>query len=198
MLHGGAGNDTVEGGTGNDTSTAAPGPTACTGGPGNDHINSARDGSIDHVSCGTGADTASIDSGDVVSSDCEHVHRCTSTRASPTRRARSSVLALALVVATQRVGETARHARRDHAVLALPERHDDCLGALAPAEVDQRPVTLVVDADRPLRLLVDAAGASSAELTRRTISGDIDRAGRRPDALAEALRGVVGYRDEHR
>jgi Ca2+-binding RTX toxin-like protein len=75
VLHGGAGNDTVEGGTGNDIIDGGAGADRLTGGPGNDNINSALDGSIDHVSCGTGTDKAFIDANDVVSSDCERVHR---------------------------------------------------------------------------------------------------------------------------
>src|SRR5437762_2366758 len=55
-LSGGSGNDTVRGGSGND------------------RIN-VRDGRRDHVNCGSGKDTVKADRKDVVSHNCEHVHR---------------------------------------------------------------------------------------------------------------------------
>ena len=73
-LHGGAGADKVEGGTGNDVIVGGPGADVLSGGPGNDDIN-GHDGYIDHITCGPGADKAFVDANDVVSSDCEHVHR---------------------------------------------------------------------------------------------------------------------------
>ena len=67
------------------SSTAGAGADRLTGGPGNDNINSARDGSIDHVACGTGADKVFVDANDVVSSDCERVHRVRKHRAAVAR-----------------------------------------------------------------------------------------------------------------
>ena len=64
-LVGGAGNDTIDGGDGNDQ---------LSGGPGNDTIR-ARDGYPDVVTCGPGADTATVDTLDSVAGDCETVDR---------------------------------------------------------------------------------------------------------------------------
>jgi hypothetical protein len=63
QLTGGTGNDSIDGGAGNDV---------LTGGAGDDSIN-AKDGYADFVSCGAGTDTATVDSLDTVSSDCEKV-----------------------------------------------------------------------------------------------------------------------------
>ena len=64
-LTGGAGNDTIDGGDGDDQ---------LSGGPGNDTIR-ARDGYPDIVTCGPGTDTATVDTLDSVSGDCETVDR---------------------------------------------------------------------------------------------------------------------------
>lgn len=64
-LYGENGNDTIDGG---------PGPDVLAGGGGDDTLQ-ARDGAADDVSCGTGSDTAVVDAGDSVASDCETVQR---------------------------------------------------------------------------------------------------------------------------
>ena len=65
MLVGGRGNDRLSGGAGYDR---------IDGGPGDDGI-SARDGSIDAVSCGSGRDSARLDGLDFVGGGCEKVQR---------------------------------------------------------------------------------------------------------------------------
>ena len=74
-LEGGAGNDTIDGGTGNDR---------LAGGPGDDVIR-ARDGYADAVSCGSGTDTAQVDTLDSVSGDCENVDRADAGNANEDR-----------------------------------------------------------------------------------------------------------------
>ena len=60
-LAGGAGNDSIDGGTGGDTITA---------GDGDDFI-AARQGAVDTIFCGAGADSGLADTDDVLSGDCE-------------------------------------------------------------------------------------------------------------------------------
>jgi hypothetical protein len=71
-LTGGAGNDTLTGGPGDDTIDGGPGADVQNGGPGNDSF-VARDGSVDRIDCGGGADGGSADTYDAVGSDCESV-----------------------------------------------------------------------------------------------------------------------------
>jgi len=87
-LDGGAGSDHLDGGFGDDTITGGPGKDTISGdraggdcGPlwckypyGNDTID-ARDGEVDSVTCGAGADTVLADAVDVVAPDCETVTR---------------------------------------------------------------------------------------------------------------------------
>jgi len=87
-LDGGAGNDHLDGGFGDDTITGGPGKDTISGdraggdcGPlwckypyGNDTID-ARDGEVDSITCGAGADTVLADAVDVVAPDCETVTR---------------------------------------------------------------------------------------------------------------------------
>lgn len=72
-IHGGADNDTVVGGTGRDSINGDGDYSGTTLG-GNDTIQ-ARDGEIDQVACGWGADSAVLDANDVVdlATDCETV-----------------------------------------------------------------------------------------------------------------------------
>jgi hypothetical protein len=67
--------NTLDGGAGDDRITGGAGADTLFGGDGADFIDS-RDGERDRVECGPGVDTARIDRGDDVSSDCE-------TRAKP-------------------------------------------------------------------------------------------------------------------
>jgi hypothetical protein len=69
-LKGGAGNDTLSGGAGNDTIEGGPGQDSLGGGDGNDALRS-RDGLIDQLTCGAGADTADADPVDTIATDCE-------------------------------------------------------------------------------------------------------------------------------
>jgi hypothetical protein len=86
-LDGGPGNDSVDGGFGDDVLIGGPGrdtisgdlaggdcgPLWCTSYPyGNDTID-ARDGEVDSITCGAGADTVIADPQDLVAPDCEHV-----------------------------------------------------------------------------------------------------------------------------
>jgi hypothetical protein len=94
-------NTALEGGDGGDTLNAAGGGDTLRGGNGDDHLNGndagdvldggrgndtlsggdgadtidALDGYVDTVACGTGDDTVTADSYDVVAADCEHVTR---------------------------------------------------------------------------------------------------------------------------
>jgi len=70
-LVGGAFADTLFGGAGDDTLTGAGGSDAIHAGAGNDTVN-ARDGEVDTISCGDGADTVVADAADVVNG-CEVV-----------------------------------------------------------------------------------------------------------------------------
>lgn len=98
IIHGGTGNDTIHGGSGadqvfgdegNDIVTGGPGADAVSGGPGRDQISGdgglyldggsdvidSRDGEVDQVTCGYGADTVTADRIDVLESggECESV-----------------------------------------------------------------------------------------------------------------------------
>jgi Ca2+-binding RTX toxin-like protein len=74
VLNGGAGADRLYGGPGNDVLIGGPGPDRLFGGAGDDTIR-ARDGVRDVVDCGAGRDTVTADRKDVVSRNCEIVHR---------------------------------------------------------------------------------------------------------------------------
>jgi Ca2+-binding RTX toxin-like protein len=76
-LNGGAGDDMVAGGRGSDE---------LTGGTGNDFI-SDRDGSVDKISCGPGADRVLADLTDAVSADCESVNDADTPDLTISRRA---------------------------------------------------------------------------------------------------------------
>ena len=87
-LDGGAGADTLDGGFGDDRIVGGPGrdaifgdrrggdcgPLWCTLPYGNDVIE-ARDGEVDAIACGAGADRVVADPADVVAPDCETVER---------------------------------------------------------------------------------------------------------------------------
>lgn len=89
----GAGNDTVDGSFGDDDIDPGPGrdtvfgdlksgdcgPYWCKVDYGNDTIH-ARDGEVDSITCGAGADRAIVDSDDVVAADCETVERAAAPR----------------------------------------------------------------------------------------------------------------------
>ncbi|HMJ32787.1 MAG TPA: calcium-binding protein [Baekduia sp.] len=95
-IDGGAGDDRLDGGFGDDTIVGGPGKDIISGdraggdcGPiwckypyGNDTID-ARDGEIDSVTCGAGADTVLADASDVVAPDCEAVTRGAAGAATP-------------------------------------------------------------------------------------------------------------------
>ncbi|HWI72709.1 MAG TPA: hypothetical protein VNT55_12210, partial [Baekduia sp.] len=75
-IHGGGGNDTIAGGAGRDT-ILGDGDYSNQGlDSGNDTIQ-ARDGEVDSIACGFGADTAVLDAADVTDSDiaCESLDR---------------------------------------------------------------------------------------------------------------------------
>ncbi len=87
-VDGGAGNDKLDGGFGDDTITGGPGRDAISAdlaggdcGPlwckypyGNDVVE-ARDGEVDSITCGAGADKVMADASDTVAPDCEEVTR---------------------------------------------------------------------------------------------------------------------------
>ena len=91
VLRGIAGNDQIDGGPGDDTIHGGADDDTIFGGPGRDLINGdgdysgtalggndtiqARDGEVDQVTCGWGADTAVLDAADVEDVDCETVDR---------------------------------------------------------------------------------------------------------------------------
>jgi len=94
-LRGIAGNDQIDGGAGDDTIHGGADDDTIVGGPGRDSINGdgdysgttlggndtirARDGEIDQVTCGWGADTAELDAADMADVDCEAVDRPAAT-----------------------------------------------------------------------------------------------------------------------
>ena len=79
VISGGAGNDILDGQQGDDTLDGGPGNDQLTGGAGLDVLDGgsdtdmlrARDGATDQVRCGTGADTASLDTVDDADTNCE-------------------------------------------------------------------------------------------------------------------------------
>jgi len=89
-IDGGAGSDRITGGFGNDTLTGGPGADTIFGDDtgsycsiyscqlpfGNDTID-VRDGEVDSVDCGVGADKVVADAGDAVAPNCEQVDRGT-------------------------------------------------------------------------------------------------------------------------
>jgi Ca2+-binding RTX toxin-like protein len=91
-LYGGKGNDWLQGNDGDDALFGGSGRDELDGGPGNDHLNGgagrdelngdagddvigARDGTVDKIHCGDGADTVTADPNDRVDSACETVTR---------------------------------------------------------------------------------------------------------------------------
>lgn len=88
VVRGGAGDDTVDGSFGDDDIDPGPGrdtvfgdlksgdcgPYWCKNDYGSDTIQ-ARDGEVDSITCGAGADRAVVDANDVVAPDCETVER---------------------------------------------------------------------------------------------------------------------------
>jgi hypothetical protein len=103
-LRGGDGADKLDGGTGNDVLDGGFGDDVIVGGPGKDMISAdlaggncgplwckypfgndtidARDGEVDSITCGAGADTVKADAADVVAPDCETVDRAGTAPAS--------------------------------------------------------------------------------------------------------------------
>jgi hypothetical protein len=73
-LSGGEGNDVASAGAGDDALDGGPGGDELDGGPGSDRV-AARDGVVDVVRCGEGADTVDADTLDQVAPDCESVTR---------------------------------------------------------------------------------------------------------------------------
>lgn len=71
-LYGRSGEDVLYGGAGDDELYGGAGEDGVLGGPGDDFIE-AKDGAKDDVGCGPGLDSASVDSKDLVSADCESV-----------------------------------------------------------------------------------------------------------------------------
>ena len=122
LLRGGAGNDTLRGIAGNDQIDGGPGDDTIHGGadddtifggPGRDSIYGdgdysgttlggndtikARDGEVDQVTCGYGADTAEVDGGDLEDVDCETVDRATTAPGGDGGGGSSGTLTVALV-----------------------------------------------------------------------------------------------------
>jgi Ca2+-binding RTX toxin-like protein len=71
-LKGGAGDDILSGFGGDDIIEGGPGRDTFDGGDGADYLR-AQDGAADELGCGTGSDTAEVDSIDAVKADCEAV-----------------------------------------------------------------------------------------------------------------------------
>jgi Ca2+-binding RTX toxin-like protein len=69
-LSGNAGANTIKGFDGNDSIDGGGGTDTIDAGTGNDSV-FAKDGVLDHIVCGTGNDSASVDSIDDVAADCE-------------------------------------------------------------------------------------------------------------------------------
>ena len=72
-LYGGPGDDILYGGAGKDEIYAGDGGDDVLAGAGDDFIE-AKDGAVDHVGCGPGDDSVSVDRKDLVSPDCESVY----------------------------------------------------------------------------------------------------------------------------
>ena len=111
-LRGIAGNDQIDGGAGDDTIHGGADDDTIIGGPGRDSINGdgdysgttlggndtirARDGEIDQVTCGWGADFAELDSGDMEDVDCETVDRPAATPGGSTGGGTSTAMTVSL------------------------------------------------------------------------------------------------------
>ena len=109
------------------------------------------------------------------------------------------------LLVAQRVGEAPRHARRRRPALLLPQRHDDELGpgAVAAADEDQRAVDEVAHVQRAAsgararrRLVGHAPGLPRAHDAGDDLAARVDLARAPAHALAEALGGVIGHRDQ--
>jgi hypothetical protein len=74
QIFGRGANDRLFGYTGNDLLVGGAGSDHIYGGPGNDRLE-ARDGTRDFLNCGSGRDTAVVDSIDVINRNCEIVIR---------------------------------------------------------------------------------------------------------------------------
>jgi Ca2+-binding RTX toxin-like protein len=73
-MEGNPGDDQLDGGPGNDVVYGNSGKDGLAGGDGDDRLN-AVDGDTDRIDCGSGADVAFVDNGDVVQPGCEDVRR---------------------------------------------------------------------------------------------------------------------------
>ena len=152
LLRGGAGNDTLRGIAGNDQIDGGPGDDTIHGGadddtifggPGRDSIYGdgdysgttlggndtikARDGEVDQVTCGWGADSAELDTGDLEDVDCETVDRPTTAPGGGSGGGSSGTLTVALAK-PKRVGLRALAAGRALAVIA--SFSEPCTGTL--------------------------------------------------------------------
>jgi RTX calcium-binding nonapeptide repeat (4 copies) len=129
VLDGGAGNDTIYGGGNDDTIVGGPGLDSLSGEgsatglfisvAGNDRID-ARDGVAEQLNCGPGADTAIVDSLDIVPQDpgslCEVVDRSLVVSSAPKPSLRSSRLSVSK--------------NRISVKLSCPKGGDKCRGKL--------------------------------------------------------------------
>src|SRR6478735_2643297 len=125
-LDAGDGNDTANGSYGNDILRGGAGNDTLRGIAGNDTIK-ARDGEVDQVTCGYGADSAELDTGDLEDVDCETVDRATTTPGGGSGGGSSGTLTVALAK-PKRVGMRALAAGRALAVIA--SFSEPCSGTL--------------------------------------------------------------------
>jgi hypothetical protein len=142
-LRGIAGNDQVDGGAGDDTIHGGADDDTIFGGPGRDSINGdgdysgttlggndtikARDGEVDRVTCGWGADSAEVDADDLEDVDCESVDRPATAPGGGSGGGSSGTLTVALTK-PKRVGLLALAAGRALAVVA--SLSEPCSGTL--------------------------------------------------------------------
>jgi hypothetical protein len=171
-LRGIAGNDQIDGGAGDDTIHGGADDDTIVGGPGRDSINGdgdysgtalggndtikARDGEVDQVTCGWGADTAEVDAGDIEDVDCETVDRSGATPGDGSGAGGSTSTAPTVTLASPRpIG----------------------LRALANGRALSVVATISAPCSGTLKLVVSAAEARRAKLARSkvtlaSISGD--------------------------
>lgn len=169
QIDGGAGDDTIHGGADDDTIVGGPGRDSIYGDGdysgttlgGNDTIR-VRDGEVDQVTCGWGADAAEVDANDLEDVDCESVDRPATTPGGGSGGGSTPAGKLAIALARpSRVRLGALAAGKALAVIATFSK--PCVGTLK----------LTVSATEARRAKLGRAKLTIASLTGDTPAGKV-------------------------